>query len=139
MYPKTPRYLLASALLALSLSLLVSIASAEDKPASEKPARGLKKYDADKDGQLSDAEKAKMKEDAKEHRAELKEKALEKYDANKNGKLDPEEKAKMEADRKAAKEKRQAEHAAKKAEHEAKKAEGDPGKAAKDEPKDKQN
>lgn len=139
MNPHTPRSLLAVALLALSAVFLVTPASADDKPAPDKPVRGAKKYDADKDGQLSDEEKARMKEDAKAHRDELKEKALEKYDANKNGKLDPEEKAQREADRKAEKEKRQAEHEAKKAERDAKKAERDAKKAAQDEAKEKQS
>lgn len=47
----------------------------------------LEKYDTDKDGKLSEEERAVLNEDRKKRRAEL----LEKYDADGNGKLDREE------------------------------------------------
>lgn len=54
----------------------------------------LEKYDANKDGKLDDAEKAKMGEKEKV----LFEKIMTKYDANKDGVLDDTEKAAMKAD-----------------------------------------
>jgi len=84
----------------------------------------LEKYDADKDGQLSDAEKEAMKTDMEKRRAEgkncpgvrddrnpkaphgerpnreeMREKMLEKYDADKDGQLSDAEKEAMKADR----------------------------------------
>ncbi len=94
----------------------------KDKPLS----KAQEKFDTDKDGKLSDAEKAEMKEESREKREEKKKALLAKYDVNHNGKLDPEEKEKMQADieaekaaRKAEKEKHQAELDAKKAEKQA--------------------
>jgi EF hand len=115
--------LLVPAIIALALSAAVVALRADDST-SEKPlSKAQAKYDADKDGKLSDEEKARMKEDAKEKREERMEKILEKYDVNKNGKLDPEEKAKWEADKKAAREARKAEREKRKAEHDARQAE----------------
>ena len=82
----------------------------ESAPSSDKPlSKAKEKYDTDKDGKLSEEEKARMKEDKKEQRAEAHKLALAKYDANHNGKLDPEEKAKMKADEKAEREAKKAE------------------------------
>ena len=56
--------------------------------------RITEKFDADKDGKLSEAERKKAHEAFQERAGEggpLKAKLLEKFDANKNGKLDPEE------------------------------------------------
>ena len=120
---KTSRYLYVPAL-TLALLLAAPLLRAEDPAlAKEKISEKMKeKYDADKDGKLSDEEKAKMKEDAKEKREEVKKEILEKYDANHNGKLDADEKEKMKADRAAEKAAHKAEQEKRKAEREARKA-----------------
>ncbi len=58
----------------------------------------LEKFDANKDGQLDEQEKAAMKADFEARHAEMKQKMLEKFDANKDGQLDEQEKAAMKAD-----------------------------------------
>ncbi len=120
------RFPFAPGLLALVclLAAPVTAVRAEDQPAKDKLGqhKHAGKYDADKDGQLSDEEKANMKEAAKEKREAKKKETLEKYDANKNGKLDSDEKAQQEADIQAEKEAKKAAKEAKKAEKEAKKA-----------------
>ena len=62
----------------------------------------LEKFDANKDGQLDDAEKAAAKADFEAKRAEMKaafeKKMLEKFDANKDGQLDDAEKAAAKAE-----------------------------------------
>ena len=62
----------------------------------------LEKFDANKDGQLDDAEKAAAKADFEAKRAEKKaafeKKMLEKFDANKDGQLDDAEKAAAKAE-----------------------------------------
>ena len=90
------RYVIVPAL-ALALLVAAPLVRAEvTAPVKEKTKEKVKeKYDTDKDGKLSDEEKAKLKADAKEKREELKKIALEKYDANHNGKLDPDEKEKF--------------------------------------------
>jgi hypothetical protein len=120
-----PRFPYAPGLLALVFVVTVPVATlrAEDQPAKDKLGKHAQKYDADKDGQLNDEERARMKEDAKEKREAKKQEALEKYDANKNGRLDPEEKEKQKADIQAEKEARKAAKEAKKAGREARKAE----------------
>lgn len=105
------RRMIVPALLALALAGMVSTASAEDTAPKEKTPK-IKKADADKDGVVSDAEKAAAKAE-REKKAEAK--ALAKYDANKNGVLDADEKAKMDADKKAEREKHKAEKAEKSA------------------------
>ena len=126
MNAKLIRYLCVPATV-LALLVVAPLVRADDAaPAKDKPlSKAKEKYDADKDGKLSDEEKAKMKEAAKEKRDELKKEELEKYDLNHNGKLDPEEKAKLHADREAEKEAKRAEKEKLKAEREAKKAEKD--------------
>jgi hypothetical protein len=57
------------------------------------PPAILRKYDADKDGALSDTEKAAWKADVQRGRAEAQAKRLEKFDVNRDGKLDKAEKA----------------------------------------------
>lgn len=108
---------IALGLLALAFTVSVAQASPDNKEAKEKgPSKEmLKKYDANKDGALDDAEKAAMKADADAKAKEMKAANLAKYDANKDGKLDAAEKAAMKADKEAA-------QAAKKTEHDAKKA-----------------
>ncbi len=62
----------------------------------------LEKFDANKDGQLDDAEKAAAKAEFEAKRAEMKaafeKKMLEKFDANKDGQLDDAEKAAAKAE-----------------------------------------
>lgn len=113
----------APALLALALLSSVSLARAEDlAPKKEKgPTKTeLKKYDANGDGHLDEAETARMKADEKARREAKREEELAKYDANKDGKLNKEEKEKMKSDREVAKAERKAE---KEAAHEGKDAE----------------
>ncbi len=106
---------IAPALLALAV-LIAPLTLRAEEAAKEKPlTKAKEKYDADRDGKLSDEEKAAAKEGAKAKAKETREENLEKYDANKDGKLDKEERAKQKADE-------QAEHDARKAEREAKRA-----------------
>ncbi len=64
-------------------------------------AKFMEKFDANKDGQLDDAEKAAVKANFEAKRAEMKaafeKKMLEKFDANKDGQLDDSEKAAAKA------------------------------------------
>lgn len=100
------------AVLTLALAGMVTTASAEDAAPKEKAPR-VKKADTDKDGVVSEAEKAAAKAERDAKKAAAAAKQLEKYDANKNGVLDPEEKAAMEADKHAAQEKAKAKKAMK--------------------------
>lgn len=111
------------ALLALVL-MVTPLALRAESEAARKLSKNQEKYDADKDGKLSDDEKAAAKEGAKAKAKETREANLQKYDANTDGKLDADERAKKKADEQAA-------HDARKAEREAKKAERDAKKAAK--------
>lgn len=112
---------LAPALLALAV-LIASLTLRSEEAAKEKPlSKAKEKYDADKDGKLSDAEKTAAKEGAKAKAKETREENLEKYDANKDGKLDDMERAKKKADEQAEHEAMKAERAAKKAAKEAEK------------------
>lgn len=104
----------APVLLALVLSVGAFPLFAEES-AEKKLTKNQQQYDADKDGKLSDEEKAAAKEAAKAKAKETREENLEKYDANKDGKLDKEERAQKKADEEAAKEARKAEREAKKA------------------------
>ncbi len=106
--------LFVPALFALALTVTVSTASAEEKPAKEKTPH-IKKADADKNVVVSEAEKAAAKAEREKKKAEMEAKMLEKYDVNKNGKLDPDEREKMVADRKDEGKKHKAEKAADKA------------------------
>jgi len=103
----------------LALLSLTTLVSAEAGSAKErKPSKAsLEKYDADKDGQLNDEEKAKAKEGAKEKAKHTREENLAKYDANKDGKLDEAEHAAKKADEEAAKAAHKAEKDAAKAVH----------------------
>lgn len=56
--------------------------------------RVLEKFDADKDGKLSDAEKSAAREAIKSRTGKVRDKALEKFDANGDGRLDESERAK---------------------------------------------
>jgi len=105
---------IALGLLALAL-MITPLSSLAEGSAKEKLSKAEEKYDTDKDGKLSDEEKAKRQEDINAKAKQTREENLAKYDANKDGKLDDAEKAKKKADEDAAK-------AAKKAEREARKA-----------------
>ena len=69
---------------------------------AEMKAKFMEKFDADKDGQLSDAEKEAVKADMKAkfeaRHAEMKAKLMEKFDADKDGQLSDAEKEAMKAD-----------------------------------------
>lgn len=106
---------IAPALLALAV-LVAPLTLRAEEAAKEKPlSKAKQKYDADKDGKLSEGEKAAAKEGAKAKAKETREENLEKYDANKDGKLDDGERAQKQADEQAEHEARKAERAAKKA------------------------
>jgi Ca2+-binding EF-hand superfamily protein len=81
-----------------------TFATAQDKPKRpdgpkrEVPAEMLEKFDADKDGKLSDDETKAMHEAMKARMEERKAKMLEKYDADKSGELSDTEKEAMKAD-----------------------------------------
>ena len=106
MNTKFLRTLILPALTGLAFALTIPTISADEKAPTGKAPKA-KREDANKDGVVSEEEKAAAK-------AARDKKALAKYDANKNGVLDPEEKAQQEADRKADREKKKAEHSEKK-------------------------
>jgi len=95
----------------LALSFVPTFVLAEDAaPKDKKPSKAtLEKYDSNKDGQLSDEEKANAKEVAKEKAKHTREETLAKYDANKDGKLEDTEKAAKKADEETAKAEKKAE------------------------------
>ncbi len=105
---------LAPVLLALSLFVTPSFLLAADE--DKKLSKNQQQYDADKDGKLSDEEKAAAKEGAKAKAQATRQANKEKYDANGDGKIDETERAQKKADE-------DAEKAAKKTEREARKAE----------------
>ncbi len=111
--PRLVPALLALALVAVPASLF---ADAGEK----KLTKSQQQYDADKDGKLSEEEKAAAKEGAKAKAQATRDSNREKYDANGDGKLDKEERAQKKADEQAAKEARKAEREAKKAAKQAK-------------------
>jgi hypothetical protein len=115
MCKSSPLVKIVPALLAL-IVLGTPLALRAEGEASRKLTKNQEKYDADKDGKLSEEEKAAAKAGAKAKAKETREANLEKYDANKDGKLDADEKAKKQADE-------EAEREAKKAAREAKKLE----------------
>lgn len=123
MKTKLPRLLAA----ALATCALTAFTFADDpKPeAKEKgPSKAdLKKYDANNDGQLDDAEKAAMKADKDAKKEADKKARLEKYDTNKDGKVDKTEAEAEKADKEKAKAEKEKAKADKQAAKEAKKAE----------------
>ena len=102
------------ALLALTM-MVTPLALRAESEAAKKLSKNQEKYDADKDGKLSDEEKAAAKEGARAKAKETREANVKKYDANGDGKLDADETARKKADEQAA-------HDAAKAEREARKA-----------------
>lgn len=116
----SPLVRVVPALLALAL-LVTPLALRAEGEASQKLSKTKEKYDADKDGKLSDEETTAAKEGAKAKAKETREENLAKYDANKDGKLDADEKAKKKADEEAGKEARKTEREARKTVREAEK------------------
>ena len=87
-----------SGLMTLAFALPSTFLSAQDAPPAQEKAPSkaeLKKYDANGDGKLDDAEKAQMKVDEKAKRDAQHADDLAKYDTNKDGKLSKEERAAM--------------------------------------------
>jgi hypothetical protein len=124
---KLPHYLAAAC---ATLAFTCTIAFADDpkpEPKEKGPSKAdLKKYDANNDGTLDEAESAKLKADKEAKREADKKARLEKYDTNKDGKVDKTEAEAEKADKEKAKAEKQAAKEAKeakKAEREAKKAE----------------
>lgn len=100
---------IALGLLALVFLCSVSTLRAEEPKKEKGPSKAdLKKYDANGDGQLDEAETAKLKADADTKKEAEKAARLAKYDTNKNGKIDKEEKVQEEADKAAAKAEKEA-------------------------------
>ena len=113
---------LRGALCALIAICSISVAQADETmEAKDKkiPPGQLKKYDANKDGVLDDAEKAVMDADKAKKKSAGETKRLKKYDANKDGNLDESEIAAEKAAKKEMAEKKKAKAAKKKAEKEA--------------------
>lgn len=102
-----------------TLAFVVSGRAEEGKAPSKEM---LKKYDTNKDGVISEEEKAAGKAAAKESREARRAEELAKYDENKDGKINKDERAKIMADREAEKAARKAERDARKAERDAMKA-----------------
>ncbi|MEI6107202.1 MAG: hypothetical protein WCR49_09320 [Opitutae bacterium] len=103
--------LLVPGLLTLALALAATPASAQENTTKKDKAPSqadLRKYDANDDGRLDEAETAQKKADAKAKRDARKAQELAKYDADHDGKLSPEEKAKEKSEKQAAKEARKA-------------------------------
>jgi hypothetical protein len=105
MKSKFLRYLIVPGLLALAFATTNVSAQESDMKKPKAPSKAaLKKYDANGDGMLDEAETAKMKADDKAKRDAQKAEDFAKYDADKDGKLSKEETAAMKADKDAAKE-----------------------------------
>lgn len=104
-------------LIALAMTISMAHAGEKSEKKEEKVCKkALELYDADKDGKLSEEEKATMKADkAKKMEAE-KAKMMEKYDTDKDGKLSAEEKAAMKAEKKKGCEEKASDKEAKKVE-----------------------
>ncbi|HUL53311.1 MAG TPA: hypothetical protein VLT83_07880 [Opitutaceae bacterium] len=112
------RILCAAAFVGLPLAAPAAATTGEEKI----PASVLKKYDANKDGVLDDAEQAAWRADQDKQRAAREARRAEdlaRYDTDKDGKLEKDERAVMKADdekaraeKKAAQEARKAEKAA---------------------------
>lgn len=107
--------LCAAALLGLPLAP-VSMPAADEAPV---PATALKKYDANKDGALDEAETAVWMADKEKQRAERAARRAEdlaRYDEDKDGKLEKDERAVMQADKENARAEKKAAREAKRAE-----------------------
>lgn len=109
---KLPYYLCVGA---FALTFGLATASAQDAEGKKEkgPSKAdLAKYDANKDGQLDEAESAKMKAEKDAARQAR----LEKYDKNNDGKINKNEQEAEKADKAAAREAKKAAAEAKKAE-----------------------
>jgi hypothetical protein len=114
MLKPSPLVKVVPALLALTM-MVTPLALRAESEAARKLSKNQEKYDADKDGKLSDEEKAAAKAGAKAKAKETRDANMQKYDANADGKLDADEKARKKADEQAAHEARKSEREAKKA------------------------
>ena len=65
---------------------------------AEMKAKFMEKFDTDKDGQISDAEKAAIKAQFEAKQAEMKAKFMEKFDTDKDGKISDAEKEAIKAE-----------------------------------------
>ena len=65
---------------------------------AEMKAKFMEKFDADKDGQISDAEKAAIKAQFEAKQAEMKAKFMEKFDTDKDGQISDAEKEAIKAE-----------------------------------------
>ena len=105
MKTKFLRYLIVPGLLALAFASATLSAQESDMKKPKAPSKAdLKKYDANGDGMLDEAETAKMKADDKAKRDAQKAEDLAKYDTDKDRKLSKEETAAMKAAKAAEKE-----------------------------------
>src|SRR5262245_31461203 len=90
-----------SAILVLALAVPAAAqdgSNEQAKPEGRRPHRGmefrkkiLERFDANKDGQLDEAERKAAREAFEQRRGEFKAKAMEKFDANQDGRLDENE------------------------------------------------
>lgn len=106
------RSVIVPGLCALALVVATAASAEETKEQTQPKAPSkaeLKKYDANGDGKLDEAERAQLKADAAAKKEAAKQAQLEKYDADKDGKLSKEEKAAAQSDRKAARDAKKAE------------------------------
>jgi len=116
---KLPYYLSVGAF-ALTFGIVTASAQETEGKKEKGPSKSdLAKYDANKDGQLDEAESAKMKSEKDAARKAR----LEKYDKNGDGKINKDEAEVEKADKAAAKEAKKAAAEAKKAEKAKAKAE----------------
>jgi len=115
MNAKKLRSLIVPGLMTLALGFLTATAAddMEAKPKKGPTKAEIKKYDANGDGQLDEAEMAKMKSDDDAKKAAEKKARLDKYDTNKDGKVSGEEKVAEDNDKAVAKAEREAKKAAK--------------------------
>jgi Ca2+-binding EF-hand superfamily protein len=93
---KTTSFVTLSALLAsCAFAVAEDKPKRPDRPQRELPPALLEKFDADKDGKLSDEERKTMRTEMEAKREQFRAKMLEKFDADKDGKLSDAEKATM--------------------------------------------
>jgi hypothetical protein len=100
-------FVFRSVILSLALAAIGGALRAEGEapapaPAPAKPEvteRVLRKFDANKDGQLDETERAAWEADKKAHQEKQRAAMLEKYDLDKDGKINETEQAAMKADR----------------------------------------
>jgi hypothetical protein len=87
---------LGAAALLLVMGTGVGVAVAEPDGAwKARKAELVQKYDANKDGQLDDAERQALRQEMKAHRQAMRQEKLQRFDANKDGRLDDTERQVM--------------------------------------------